>query len=137
MKCFMEKKEGVLCRTEGEDSFLELPDGEYEVDIKKPRNIRFHRKFFSVLRIAFENQDKYDNIDHFRWEILLKAGYYHKHATLKGNIIYFPKSLSFDNMDEIEFTAFYDKFISILFSDFIIGTSEDQHNLLMVFSSFV
>ena len=112
---------------DGYDILKKIKIGEiYENEIKKPRNYKFHRKFFALLKLVFENQDKYDNIKDLRVEIELKTGNYEEHLTLKGKIIYIPKSISFDKMDDIEFEKLYNKSIDIILSDFIKGGSKKE-----------
>jgi len=137
MKAIMLKSQGMLLRLPGDDNFSELPDGEYDVEIKRPRNAKFHRKFFAFLNLVFSNQDKYDNIDDLRWELLLRCGYYHAHATLNGEMLYFPKSIAFDKMDEVEFEALYKKITDVVFKYFINGTAEDEQKFLNQVATFL
>jgi hypothetical protein len=101
-------------------------DGEvYRCEIKKPRNLKFHRKFFALLQYVFENQEKYDTVEDLRVEIELKAGNYTEHITTKGKLIYIPKSIAFEKMDNVEFEALYNKAIDVVLKDFINGTKEE------------
>jgi len=96
--------------------------------VNKPRNARFHRKFFALLNVCFENQDKYDVFEDLRMEIQLKCGFYKEHVTTKGQIIYTPKSIAFANMDEIEFSTLYDKAIDIIIKHFCKGSTPEELN---------
>jgi len=98
----------------------------YRCEIKKPRNIKFHRKFFALLQYVFENQDKYDNAEDLRVEIELKAGNYTEHITTKGKMIYIPKSIAFEKMDNIEFEKLYNKAVDVILKDFIIGDTKEN-----------
>jgi len=103
----------------------------------KPRNAKFHRKFFALLNIAFENQDKYTNFEDFRIEVELKSGNYREHVTTKGKIIYIPKSISFASMDEIEFSQLYDKAIDVIINNFCQGsTYEEMDNKVLEIINF-
>jgi len=86
----------------------------YEIEIKKKRNVLFHRKFFALLNLVFQNQDHFkDNeFEAFRGYFLIKAGEYTRTDTPKG-AFYYPKSISFSKMDEIEFSRLYDKIINV------------------------
>lgn len=83
-------------------------------EITKPRNILFHKKFMALVRLVFDNQEKYTTIEDLLVEFKLKAGHYTEHITTKGKIIYIPKSISFGAMDEYEFGEFYTKALNIL-----------------------
>jgi len=82
--------------------------------ITKPRNIQFHKKFMALVRLVFDNQNRYDNIEDLLVEFKLKAGHYQEHITTKGKIIYLPKSISFGAMDEYAFGEFYTNALNIL-----------------------
>ena len=110
----------------------------YRCEIKKPRNIKFHRKFFALLQYVFENQDKYDNIEDLRVEIELKAGNYIEHITTKGKMVYIPKSLKFERMDNVEFENLYNKAIDVILKHFICGdTKENIENQVNIILGYV
>lgn len=45
------------------ESFKKIPLNEIiEIEYKKQRNIRFHRKLFSLLNLAYSNQNIFDNL---------------------------------------------------------------------------
>ena len=96
--------------------------------INKPRNIKFHRKYFALLNVAFDNQDKYTNFEDLRVEVQLKCGWYQEHVTTKGQIVYVPKSIAFSKMDEIEFSELYDKAIDVILKNFCIGSTKEEIN---------
>lgn len=80
-------------------------------DIKKPRNYMFHKKFFALVELVFQNQDLTDDRDNLRDCLTIRAGY---HTTMKldTGLQYFPKSISFAKMDEIEFEELFGKFLN-------------------------
>ena len=47
-----------------------------EIDYKKQRNIKFHRKFFALINLVYQNQDHYNNIDELREDLTIEAGFY-------------------------------------------------------------
>ena len=108
---------------QGNGSFLPSHDSDYEAmkkikvgatvscDIKQPRNIGFHRKFFALINMVFENQEFYDNIDFLRKELTKKAGYYDTYTNHKGVICYEAKSISFSKMSQDDFEELYQRFL--------------------------
>ena len=63
------------------DILYSLKEGEiYSCEIKKPRNIRFHRMFFAMIGLCFDNQDVFNNIDNFREEMLKASGYFNSYT---------------------------------------------------------
>jgi len=96
--------------------------------VNKPRNGKFHRKFFALLNVAFENQDEYSIFEDFRIEVELKCGNYREHVTTKGILIYIPKSIAYAKMDDIEFALLYDKALDIILEHFCWGSTEEAIN---------
>lgn len=118
MKVWVKKTlQGLIPASRTEEEELQSAKykvGEYYlVDIKKPRNVKFHRKFFSLINIAFENEDNFDNIDEFRAYVTMRAGFYKRIVTDKGEF-YLPKSISFAKMDDVEFSDLYDKVFAFI-----------------------
>lgn len=81
-----------------------------EVNVKKPRNYEHHEKFFALLRITFENQDVYTDIDFMREELTKAAGFFESYINHKGITCYKAKSISFASMDQEDFETFYRTF---------------------------
>jgi len=82
----------------------------FEIEYKKPRNIGFHRKYFALIKLAFENQTDYRNLNDLRRDISIVAGYYDEVVNkVTGEVYKMPKSISFAQMDEIEFSELYEK----------------------------
>ena len=121
MKLLM-RHEGTYLLPSSEDSVEEYdklrPGQEYSVEIKKARNPQFHRKGFKLLHELFVNQEKYTVFEDFLVEVKLVTGHYKEHITNKGKVIYVPQSLSFENMDDLEFERFYNKLLDIAVEKF-------------------
>jgi hypothetical protein len=82
----------------------------FEIEYKKPRNLLFHRKYFALMKLAFENQTDYRNLNDLRRDISIVAGYYDEVVNkVTGEVYKMPKSISFAQMDEIEFSELYEK----------------------------
>jgi len=84
-----------------------------EIEIKQPRNIKFHRKFFAVINLTFQNQDITDNTDDFREAVTIEAGYYHYQKQIDGTEIKRADSISFTNMEDITFGDLYNKVFNV------------------------
>ena len=88
-------------------------------EYKPRRNYQFHKKAFSLLKLVFDNQSIYSNMEDLRTEFKLKAGWYEEHVSMKQGVIYIPKSMDFSSMDAIEFEEIYSKFIDIALKHFV------------------
>lgn len=93
------------------DAYSKIPLNEiFEIEYKKPRNIKFHRKYFSLLKLAFENQSDYNNINDMRYDFNIVLGYYDEIVNkITGEVYKKSKSISFNNMEETEFSELYEK----------------------------
>jgi len=107
---------GLLPASRGEFDKLESAkfiEGEhYEVEIRKKRNIMFHRKFFALINLCFENQENYKHVDDLRKELVIDAGFSREITTHHGEIKKEALSLSFASMDEIQFEDVYNKVLT-------------------------
>ena len=94
--------------------------------VSKPRNSRFHRKFFVLLDIAFQNQDRYGHPEPFRKALILQAGFYDEIPKLDGSgVTLVPKSISFANMDELEFSKVYNRVRDLICTE-VIGVEATE-----------
>jgi hypothetical protein len=100
----------------------------YEVNIKKPRNLMFHRKFFALINLVFENQEVFDNSEDLRYYLIMKAGFYKKVKTPDGEM-FIPKSLKFDKMDNVEFEEVYNGVIKVIEKELLITKQDILENI--------
>lgn len=95
----------------------------WTTEFKKMRNWKFHRKFFAMLNIVFENMDhevrekrNVHTVDGLLIDLKILLGHYDLWVSLEGNAVYIPKSISFAAMDQIEFHAFYKHALDVIFA---------------------
>jgi Protein of unknown function (DUF1367) len=79
----------------------------YRADVVRPRSYQHHKLAFALLSLTFENQERYDNFEHFRKAVAIAAGHTDALITVEGEVIYLPKSLSYDSLDEVEFSKVF------------------------------
>lgn len=108
----------------GYENYQKLKLGwEGEVQFTQKRNYKFHKKLFALCNLAYENQDKFINFEHYRGYLICKAGFYTAIKTDKGTFV-IPDSISFANMDEIEFSELYSKVLDVVIKE--IGITSEQ-----------
>lgn len=73
----------------------------------KKRNAKFHRKFFALINMVYQNQERYNNYDELREHLTIASGYFNFSYDLDGVEIKKAKSISFAAMDETEFNDLY------------------------------
>lgn len=122
------------------DEKKKLKIGEvYEVTIKQPRNLPFHRKYFSLINLAWEYQNErvvehfHHNIELFRKTVEMAAGWCEIiYSIQRKEWIETPKSIAFDKMDNAEFTELYERVKDVLFKVFLknMPIEEFEKNLI-------
>ena len=133
------RRDGSLIPETEEDAIVleQMAQGEtWCFSVHRERNAKHHRKFFSLIRVVWDNlpevmDDHYPDIEHLRAEITMKAGHFTTFTTTKGERVYLPKSIAFDKMDQTEFDAFYSKCVDIILKHFLPVEREDLLDFLI------
>ena len=98
----------------------------YRAKITLPRNYEFHKKYFAMISCAWEYlpediQQKYGNINEFRRDIQMEAGYKTNSFSLFSDTLYpQPLSISFDKMDEAEFSELYERVKDVIYNAILV-----------------
>ena len=133
----------ILCRVTAQglvpmydsdyDEKKKLHEGETVMcSIRKPRNYEFHKKFFALVRLTFENlperlvrmlsvRNEEDMLTVFKLDLGLFSTSWHC-----GRNIVKLDSISFAKMDETEFQKFYDRCIDLVLSSYLRGTDKQS-----------
>jgi hypothetical protein len=96
-------------------------------DFKRVRNYKFHKKYFALVMFAFDQwepqggltyqgQPVMKNKERFRKDVAILAGFFESTVNLKGEVRLEAKSISFAQMDEIEFEALYSATLNVILS---------------------
>jgi len=105
----------------------------YEYDFKQPRNVKFHRKFFALLNLVYNNQDVYSNIEDLREDLTIEAGYFRLTENIKGQTVKRAKSISFASMDETGFSDLYNSVVNVVINWLKISKEEISENIEQFF----
>ena len=105
---------------------------EFECEVKKKRNYKFHKKYFALINLVFNNQEKYTNINHLRNDLTKVSGFYTIRKDLQGNEVLEVDSINFSSMDELKFNDLYNKTLDSIVKYFefdkkIILDNIEQH----------
>lgn len=101
----------------------------YEVEIRQPRNIKFHNKFFALLELVYQNQEAYSNMDDLREDLTIEAGFYREVINLHGQTVKKAKSISFAQMDDFEFSELYSAFVNVVINWLKISKEDIAENI--------
>jgi len=112
------------------DEKRKLKIGEtYQCEIRKPRNIDFHKKFFALIRLGCENSPRDMPQDVYRAYVTMKAGFAEVYKTESGTMA-LPKSISFSNMDDTEFEKVYRSVLEVIMKDIDVDEEFIRDNLI-------
>ncbi len=115
-----------------QDNKRQLKIGEtYEADIRNPRNVGHHRKFFALINLAYQNTDMDMPFDSFRRYLTMKAGYFKTYTTPKGTY-YEAESISFSSMSQDKFEELYSRVVDVVIREIGV-TSEEIENAIIDF----
>lgn len=90
------------------------------VKVTRIRNVDHHRKWWALVNYAFdvwEPPDEYlgeKNLDRFRKDVIILAGFYEKHWRLDGTLRIEPRSISFSSMSQDKFDELYAKTFEVI-----------------------
>ena len=100
------------------DQMKKFKSGEqYQIEIKRARNPHFHRKVYAFFNFCFEHWDGVEaytehmspavQMDRFRKDLIILAGYYESSVRLNGDTRIEAKSISYAAMSQDDFENFY------------------------------
>lgn len=105
----------------------------FVITYTKKRNIKFHRKFFALINMVYQNQERYNSIDHLRKDLTIASGFYETRYGLHGEEITEAKSISFANMSEEEFSELYSAFVDTVVKYFEFSKTDIAENIEQFF----
>lgn len=101
-------------------------------EVTKPRNYEFHKKFFALVRLAYQNlperlqsmlniHSEDDMLTCLKLDVGLASIIYQggRHLVKVG-------SISFSSMDDTEFEVFYQKCVDVILTKYLKGTSRQE-----------
>jgi hypothetical protein len=109
------------------EAFVLIPAGEPELedfdkmrtgidlraDVVAPRNGGLHRKAFALLKIVYPHTD-YPTMDRLRSAMTIGAGFVEDTVDpYSGQVVWVPKSWSFEAMDNVEFEELYNRLVDV------------------------
>jgi hypothetical protein len=95
-----------------------------ELEHKARRNVKFHRKYFAMLNLTFQNQELTQNENDFREAVQIAAGYFHYQKQLDGSEVKRSDSISFEKMDDVTFADLYSKVFDVCLK--ILGCKSEE-----------
>nr|CAI9751212.1 NinB/ Orf homologous recombination mediator [Caudoviricetes sp.]CAI9751744.1 NinB/ Orf homologous recombination mediator [Caudoviricetes sp.] len=121
------------------DQLSKIPKGRIvQAKIVMPRNPKFHRKFFSLIRAAWdclteEQRKNLRSVESFREQLLITSGFSTPVFDVNGNVFQEKaKSIAFGSMDEAEFGDVYSRVLDTILTIISMnGMSEKQFDVIL------
>jgi hypothetical protein len=102
----------------------------YRFKYSRPRNIKFHKKFFALIKLVFENQENYTDIDDLRYDLTIEAGFWEEKTNfITGEVKRIAKSINFGSMDEDEFSKLYTSMLDTVIRVFGWSGEDIEENI--------
>ena len=103
----------------------------YRAEIKQPRNLAFHCKYFALVNLVFSNlpehlQDTIRTPEELHTEIKMQTGVRMKRQSLGGQSYYVPGSIAFAKMTEDEFSEFYSRAVDVIIKWILPGVDRAE-----------
>lgn len=105
---------------EGANALVRIKAGGFVMcEVKKQRNPRFHRKLFALVKLVYDNlpeklAERFENQRQFLDALKIAVGVTRPVPMANGKIVQVPDSISFEKMDDLEFTEFYNKCVDLI-----------------------
>lgn len=113
----------------GEEALSKIAQGDLVmVEVKRPRNIKFHRMYWALVTIVWQQLDeyRYPTADDLHAAIKIAAGLRTRIVLPDGTIGFIPGSIAFHKMDATEFAAFFDRVCNLIAKHFLPGVTDAE-----------
>ena len=140
MKIFLRKLPGSILIPDTEEEkeklgHIKTNDVVY-AEIKHPRNYKFHKKFFAMLKVGYDAWEPAEqeykglpvqkNFDRFREDIFIAAGFGEVVLNIRGEARARAKSISFGSMGQEEFDKLYNAVADVLLQKILKTYTKDD-----------
>jgi hypothetical protein len=123
----MIKRNGALVAgdAEAEEALAKIPSDTFVMaNVRRPRNIDHHRKFFKLMRVISDGTGIHPEV--LRALILIEAGHCHVIKRKDGRIDRFPKSIDFTSVDQTEFEEIYNRAVQYIAENIVPGMNVNK-----------
>jgi len=120
---------GALRPADGnaEEALRKLPaDQTVRVEVRRMRNPRQHRLYWSLIGLVYEHQTRYATRDQLHQAIKVAVGYYDEIPKRDGQVIAVPHSIAFGNMAQDQFEEFFDSVVRLVCTKIMPGTNDSE-----------
>jgi hypothetical protein len=111
----------------GEDALRAIANGSLiQIEIKRPRNVQHHRKYWALVSIVAQNTERYPDAETVHEAIKIAVGLRTQIQLPDGTVGYIPGSIAFHKMDQDAFSIFYDRVCDAVAKYFLPGVNSED-----------
>lgn len=111
---------------EAEELLRKLKLGkEVMVEVKRPRNLQWHKLYWKTMQLIADNLDVRYSPEAISDYIKLQIGHVNVYE-INGQVMQTPKSISFANMDQTEWEAYWEQAINYACEHLIPGLKSEE-----------
>lgn len=113
----------------GEEALRKIGNGQLvQVEIKRPRNLAHHRKFWALMSLVHDNldHDRYPTVEDLVAAVKLLTGHRRLIELPGGEHCFIPDSIAFRNLDQAGFEQFYDRVLDLIAKRFLPGVTSEE-----------
>ena len=97
------------------------------IEVRRPRNVRFHRLFFKLLDLIVENTERFGNVDEALLAVKIAT---HEVDTYidadTGQVYYIPRSIAFESMDQDRFRRLFNRALYVACDRWLLGLKFEE-----------
>ena len=109
----------------GQEFLRGLGTGEIvKVTVTRPRNVRFHRLFFALLNLVYENTETFASVEQVLTTVKYGIGHFDT-VIVNGQEEKHPRSISFARMDQDQFRQFWDRAVDYVIANILPANRAD------------
>lgn len=113
----------------GEEALRKLGQGQLvEIELRRPRNVRFHRMYWALVTLVWEqlDEERYPTAEDLHAAIKIAAGLRTRIELPDGTLGFIPGSIAFHKMSEDDFAAFFDRVCGLVAKYFLPGVTDAE-----------
>lgn len=105
----------VPANAQSAELLAKLPDDRWVLaEVRNPRNLKHHRKYFALLQAVYPHQSVWPTLRSFQRAMKKALGHGEWVTSSDGRQEFIEDSISFASMDQTEFEQFYDRAVEVI-----------------------
>ncbi len=102
----------------------------YLAEIKQPRNLKHHKKYWALCTLVYENSEGFTGTENVSDWLKLKVGDVDYIEVTEERTCVKPRSINFESMDQEEFSKFWDRVLPFVCERLGCTNQEINENLI-------